>query len=220
MKNTIKTRQRTSQKGRRGRVVIEHGKAMMYITPRRQLQLIRLATQTLIKSGYKPDLIIGIATGGLYVPLVARALGVPYGIWMAQGYDYNQEKKTKVGKRQRGTWFSPEIAVLRRGRPPVVRGGAKPNHLCHRLLLVDDLDHTGKTFHKAVSLLRQWYGYDFDIRTLALWHKKSSTFWVDYVAEVVDKHPQTDEYPWIVQAHEEWINQLRGQVEKIRQKLK
>lgn len=177
--------------------------AIIHVSFSQYLKLIGKLLHLLLVSRYKPDIIICIATGGLYGAIVARSLGIRYGVWMAQGYRTNG--KTLVEKQRSRTFFADNIAFIDRRSKKAKKRCPWP---FKRVLLIDDLDDSGATFHRAVRLLRDWYGYEFEIRTMSVFHKVSSNFFVDYVSDCIPVDEATGTVPWIHQPHEEITRQL------------
>jgi len=192
------------------------GQPLMYISHQKHDGLIKRAIKGLVKSNYKPDLIIFIATGGLYVgSVLKRVLDIPYAIWRAQGYENKSGNQYDTASRR--IVFSRHIVFI--------SPDGKKTELTKKLfakfqniLVVDDLDDSGRTFHKALCLLREHFGDKFQIRTLCLWHKTCSTFMVDYIAEAVGVDPKSGKYPWIVQPYEDWADRIKGFLERKKKK--
>jgi hypoxanthine phosphoribosyltransferase len=192
-------------------MTIVRGQPILKVRWTKQLKLILTLIRLILAKGYKPDFIICLATGGLFGAIIARALGVPYGVWMSQGYE--DKKRGVGGKRRKKIYFADQIAFIDH-RPKAAR---KRNPWpWKRVLIIDDLDDSGYTLHKALRLLREWYGEEFEIKTAALWHKSSSFFYVDFVAEVIQEEKTTNKWPWIDQPHEQVIRFLQKQIEPWR----
>ncbi len=207
MKTSIK-----SKKKRYELMTIVRGQPILNVRWTKQLRLILKLLKLILVSGYKPDFIICLATGGLFGAIIARVLGIPYGVWMSQGYE--DKKRGVGGRRKKKIYFADQIAFIDR-RPKAVR--KKKPWPWKRVLIIDDLDDSGYTLHKAVRLLRDWYGYKFDIKTATEWHKTSSFFFVDFVAEVVHQERTTAKWAWIDQPHEQVIRYLQEQIKPWRQ---
>jgi len=160
-------------------------------------QLIEKLMRKIIESKYKPDFILVVASGGFYngVP-IAKALGVPYSVILARHYKENSD--SIVDQVEKKVLFSKHIAAF-----DVDLKKAK------RLLVIEDLDDTGDTLHDLMLFLRKILGQTIEMRTAALWHKKSSVFPVDFIADYIDIDSKTNKIPWIVQPHEGLINSLK-----------
>lgn len=196
------------------RLEVVKKQAIIHVSFSQYLKLIGKLIRLLLVSHYKPDIVICIATGGLYGAIVARALGIRYGVWMAQGYRRNG--KTLVEKQRSRTFFADNIAYIDRRSKKAKKRRPWP---FKRVLLIDDLDDSGATFHRAVRLLRDWYGYEFEIRTMSVFHKVSSNFFVDYVGDCVPVDEVTGTVPWIHQPHEETTRQLTAGILPLKKLL-
>lgn len=133
---------------------------------------------------------------------------------MAQGY--HRTGTTSVEKHSRKTYFAESIAFIDRRSKRAKKARPWP---FHRVLLIDDLDDSGDTLHKAEQLLRDWYGYDFEVRTMVLWHKKCSSFYAEYVGDVIPREESTGRIPWIDQPHEAVTRQINNSLKRIRDAL-
>ncbi|MBI5733896.1 MAG: hypothetical protein HY973_03050 [Candidatus Kerfeldbacteria bacterium] len=193
-------------KGRRRFKYTSDGQPLMYISHQQHDNLIKRVIKRLVKSNYKPDLIIFIATGGLYVgSVLKRVLNAACAIWQAQGYENKSGSKYDVASRKivfskHLVFISPDGKQLELTKKTFAK--------FQNILLVDDLDDTGRTLHKGLRLLRKHFGDKFQIRTLCLWHKTCSTFMVDYIAEAVELDPKSGKYPWIVQPYEDLADRI------------
>lgn len=184
------------------------GQPLMYVGHQEHDNLIKTAVKRLVKSDYKPDLIIFIATGGLYVgSVLKRVLNIPYAIWRAQGYENKSGNQYDTASRR--IVFSKHIVFISLdGKKTELTKKLFASY--QNILLVDDLDDTGRTLHKGLRLLRQRFGDKFQIRTLCLWHKTCSTFMVDYIAEAIESDSKTLKYPWIVQPYEDLADRIKN----------
>ncbi len=147
----------------------------------------RLAAQ--VKASYRPDQVIGIASGGLIPAMIlAKCLNVPLGVMAAASYETGESNVKNVrGQVRLGS--SMASIMPRPGR---------------RVLLVDDLTDSGGTMTACSAWLREFHGDVVqEIRTAAIWHKTRSTFRPDYLAAEVNPNAQ-GRYPWIVQPFEKY----------------
>ncbi|MFH1112042.1 MAG: phosphoribosyltransferase family protein [Patescibacteria group bacterium] len=190
------------------------GQPIIHVTFNQYLKLILKLIHLLIISHYRPDIIICVATGGLFGAIIARILGIRYGVWMAQGY--RRTGKALAEKRSNRTYFAEGIAFIDRRSK---RKKEKKHWPWHRVLIIDDLDDSGATLHKAEQLLRDWYGYEFEIRTMVLWHKKCSNFYAEYVGDVIPEEESTGRVPWIDQPHEDLTRQMRAGLKRLKDVL-
>ena len=141
-----------------------------------------LAAQ-IVASGWMPDLIIGIARGGL---IPAGAIGYAIGV-KAMGA-MNVEFYTGVGQTL------DEPVVL----PPLMDASELPGK---RVLVVDDVADSGKTLKLVMELLRH-QGLDLggekvnvDARSAVIYRKPRSVFEPDYCWRVTGKWIN---FPWSV----------------------
>ncbi len=142
-----------------------------------------------VKAAYRPDQVVGIASGGLIPAMIlAKCLDVPLGVMAAASYETGESNVKNV-------------------RGPVRLGSSmasimpKPGR---RVLLVDDLTDSGGTMTACAAWLREFHGDVVrEIRTAAIWHKTRSTFRPDFLAAEVQPNPD-GRYPWIVQPFEKY----------------
>ena len=135
-------------------------------------------------SGYKPDLLIGIARGGLpIIDVCSRIFKLKCAYLAVESYS------GKEIEDQQGTLvFSREMSSIAKNM-----GG--------KILLCDDLSDTGITLNKSVDWLKNYGPIKDkieDIKTATLWKKKKSTFEPDYCAV------RLSDNPWIVQPFEHY----------------
>ena len=121
----------------------------------------KLAIQV-YESGYKPDLLIGIARGGLPITdVLSRIFKLKCAYLAVESYSGKG-----VEDEQGDIVFSREMSSI------------APN-MGGRILLCDDLSDTGITFNKSIDWLKKYgpiKGKIEDIKTATLWKKKKSTF--------------------------------------------
>ncbi len=119
----------------------------------------RSLAQKIVDDGYRPDLMIAIARGGL---TVAGALA--YALGMKNCTAINVKFYTGAGKRL-------QVPVLLPPTPPLVDlAGLK-------VIVADDVADTGETLAMVSDLLRHHVA---DLRTAVLYHKPWSTIVPDY----------------------------------------
>ena len=135
-------------------------------------------------SGYKPDLLIGIARGGLpIIDVCSRIFKLKCAYLAVESYS------GKEIEDQQGTLvFSREMS-------------STVQDMKGNILLCDDLSDTGVTLNKSVDWLKKYpplKGKIKNIKTAVLWKKKDSTFEPDFCAQ------RLDDNPWIVQPFERY----------------
>ena len=134
-----------------------------------------LATDVFV-SGYRPDVVVAIARGGL---LLAGA--VAYALDVKSCGALNVEFYTGVDERL------PEPVVL----------GPHFDHdqlASQRVLLVDDVSDSGRTLTMVRDLL---HATGAEVRTLCLYSKPGTVAEPDYIWRVTDRWIN---FPWSVQA--------------------
>lgn len=120
----------------------------------------RALARTIAGDGFRPDLILGIARGGV---VLAGALG--YALDVKPLYLINVEYYTDVEERLPTPVILPPQLIL--------------DHLGDaRVLLVDDVADTGHTLAMVRGLCA---GRVADVRTAVLYHKPQSAIEADYV---------------------------------------
>ena len=135
-------------------------------------------------SGYKPDLLIGIARGGLpIIDVLSRIFKLKCAYLAVESYS------GKGIEDQQGTLvFSREMS-------------STVQDMKGSILLCDDLSDTGVTLNKSIDWLKKYkplIGKIKDIKTAVLWKKKDSTFEPDFCAQKLNSNP------WIVQPFERY----------------
>ena len=135
-------------------------------------------------SGYKPDLLIGIARGGLpIIDVCSRIFKLKCAYLAVESYS------GKEIEDQQGTLvFSREMS-------------STVQDMKGNILLCDDLSDTGVTLNKSIDWLKKYpplKGKIKNIKTAVLWKKKDSTFEPDFCAQKLDSNP------WIVQPFERY----------------
>ena len=134
------------------------------------------------ESGFKPNLLIGIARGGLPITdVLSRVFKLKCAYLAVESYSGEGTED-----QQGDLVFSREMS-------------STVQDMKGNILLCDDLSDTGITFNKSIDWLNQYgpiKGKIEDIKTATLWKKKKSTFEPDFCAV------KLEENPWIVQPFE------------------
>ena len=119
--------------------------------------------EKITESGYKPDLIVAIARGGLSIShILSDFLRLPITTFTISTYrDFQQQAV-------------PEIKL---------KIGDKLHN--KKIILVDDCTETGKTFIRGKEYLKELHAET--VKTAALFHKPWSTYEPDYYATTIDK---------------------------------
>ena len=150
------------------------------------------------ESGFKPNLLIGIARGGLPITdVLSRVFKLKCAYLAVESYSGKG-----VEDEQGDIVFSREMSSI------------APN-MGGRILLCDDLSDTGITFNKSIDWLKKYgpiKGKIEDIKTATLWKKKKSTFEPDFCAVKLDADP------WIVQPFEIYEEIRIDEIKKKHQK--
>ncbi|MFJ3958190.1 phosphoribosyltransferase [Arthrobacter sp. NPDC090010] len=132
----------------------------------------RELAQTVVDSGFQPEVVVAIARGGLLLAgSIAYALGAK-----ACGA-LNVEFYTGIGT------VLPEPVVL----PPMLDEGALHGK---KVLLVDDVSDSGRTLAKVVELIGDWGA---EVRTVCLYTKPRTILEPDYEWRRTDKWIT---FPW------------------------
>ena len=161
------------------------------------LTVEKLALQ-IHSSGYQPNLLIGIARGGLPITdVLSRIFKLKCAYLAVESYSGKG-----VEDEQGDIVFSREMSSI------------APN-MGGRILLCDDLSDTGITFNKSIDWLKQYEpikGKIDEIRTATLWKKQKSTFEPDFCAT------RLKDNPWIVQPFEIYEEIRIEEIKKKHQK--
>ncbi len=138
-------------------------------------------------NGWKPDMIVCIPKGGcLPGDILCRLFKVPIGYLPGESYPGSARRRTKGN-----VVFPRHLATTAR-------------KMGSRILLVDDLDETGRTLNEAKQWLLDTYP-GVEVRTAVLWHKTRSRHRPNFTAQVV-KPFRKGKWPWIVQPFERYEN--------------
>ena len=135
-------------------------------------------------SGFKPDLLIGIARGGLpIIDVLSRIFKLKCAYLAVESYsgkDIEDQQGTLV--------FSREMS-------------STVQDMKGDILLCDDLSDTGVTLNKSIDWLKKYpplKGKIKNIKTAVLWKKKDSIFEPNFCAQKLNSNP------WIVQPFERY----------------
>src|SRR3954447_609994 len=136
----------------------------------------RRLAEDVADDGYRPDMILGIARGGL---LVAGALG--YALGVKNTFTMNVEFYTGVDERLEMPMLLPPVADL-------------VDFAEQRVLIADDVADTGAT----LSLVKDFCeGKVAEVRCAVLYEKSRSQVSCEYVWRRTD---QWIEFPWSIRA--------------------
>ena len=129
------------------------------------------------KSGYKPDLLIGIARGGLPITdVLSRIFKLKCAYLAVESYSGKG-----IEDQQGELVFSREMSSTVQD----MRGN---------ILLCDDLSDTGVTLNKSIGWLKNYpplKGSIKSIKTAVLWRKKDTTFEPDICAQTYESNTWT-----------------------------
>jgi uncharacterized protein len=135
----------------------------------------RQLAEAIVESGYKPDIVLAIARGGLLPGgAVAYALGVKNSCAM------NVEFYTDVDQRL-------EIPLILPPAPELINLGDS------KMLIVDDVADTGRTLEVVQAFCE---GKVAEVRTAVLYEKPQSIVKCDYVWRSTDRWI---DFPWSAQ---------------------
>ena len=143
----------------------------------------RLALQ-IHNSGFKPDLLIGIARGGLpIIDVLSRIFKLKCAYLAVESYSGKG-----IEDQQGSLVFSREMS-------------STVQDMKGNILLCDDLSDTGVTLNKSIDWLKKYPPLEGKIKTIktaVLWKKKDSTFEPNFCAQKLKSNP------WIVQPFERY----------------
>ncbi len=158
-------------------------------------QIVEKLAIQIHKSGFKPNLLIGIMRGGApIIDVLSRVFKLKCAYLAVESYSGEG-----VEDQQGDLVFSREMSSI------------APN-MGGKILLCDDLSDTGITFNKSIDWLKKYEPIKDkieDIKTATLFKKKKSTFEPDFCAKKLAGNP------WIVQPFEIY-EELR--IEEIKKK--
>ncbi|MEN4919675.1 phosphoribosyltransferase family protein [Achromobacter spanius] len=152
-------------------------------------RLIERLTLQVHQSGWKFDKILCLARGGMRVgDVMSRIFDVPLGILATSSY------REAAGTKQ-GDMDIAQFITITRGT------------LSGRVLLVDDMVDTGKTFNKVYDHLKSQFADITELRSAVLWWKGHSLATPDYYVEKLPTNP------WIHQPFEDYDSLRPHQLE-------
>ena len=161
-------------------------------------QIVEKLAIQIHKSGYKPNLLIGIMRGGApIIDVLSRVFKLKCAYLAVESYSGEG-----VEDQQGDLVFSREMS-------------STVQEMKGNILLCDDLSDTGITFNKSIDWLKKYEpikGKIEDIKTATLWKKKKSTFEPDFCAIKLDADP------WIVQPFEIYEEIRIEEIKKKHQK--
>ena len=136
------------------------------------------------KSGFKPDVLIGIMRGGApIIDVLSRVFKLKCAYLAVESYS-GEGTEDQQGELVFSREMSSTIQDMK-----------------GNLLLCDDLSDTGVTLNKSIHWLKNYpllKGNIKSIKTAVLWKKKDSSFKPDFCAQNLDTNP------WIVQPFEHY----------------
>ena len=147
-------------------------------------QIVEKLAIQIHKSGYKPNLLIGIMRGGApIIDVLSRVFKLKCAYLAVESYSGDG-----IEDQQGDLVFSREMS-------------STVQDMKGNILLCDDLSDTGVTLNKSIDWLKKYPPLKEkinEIRTAVLWKKKDSTFEPDFCAQRLDSNP------WIVQPFEHY----------------
>ena len=147
-------------------------------------QIVEKLAIQIHKSGFKPNLLIGIMRGGApIIDVLSRVFKLKCAYLAVESYSGEG-----VEHQQGALVFSREMR-------------STGQEMSGKLLLCDDLSDTGITLNKSIDWLKKYpplKGKIKEIKTAVLWKKKDSTFEPNFCAQRLDSNP------WIVQPFEHY----------------
>ena len=147
-------------------------------------QIVEKLAIQIHKSGYKPNLLIGIMRGGApIIDVLSRVFKLKCAYLAVESYSGDG-----IEDQQGDLVFSREMS-------------STVQDMKGNILLCYDLSDTGVTLNKSIDWLKKYPPLKEkinEIRTAVLWKKKDSTFEPDFCAQRLDSNP------WIVQPFEHY----------------
>ena len=160
-------------------------------------QIVEKLAIQIHKSGYKPNLLIGIMRGGApIIDVLSRVFKLKCAYLAVESYSGKG-----IEDQQGKLVFSREMS-------------STVQNLGGNLLLCDDLSDTGVTLNRSIEWLKNYpslKGKIKSIKTAVLWKKAKSTFKPDFCAVTLKTNP------WIVQPFERY-EEIR--IEELKKKHK
>ena len=147
-------------------------------------QIVEKLAIQIHKSGFKPNLLIGIMRGGApIIDVLSRVFKLKCAYLAVESYSGEG-----IEDQQGELVFSREMS-------------STVQEMKGNILLCDDLSDTGVTLNKSIDWLKKYppvKNYIKEIKTACLWKKKSSTFNPDFCPI------KLKDDPWIVQPFEHY----------------
>ena len=147
-------------------------------------QIVEKLAIQIHKSGFKPNLLIGIMRGGApIIDVLSRVFKLKCAYLAVESYSGEG-----VEDQQGDLVFSREMS-------------STVQEMSGNILLCDDLSDTGITLNKSIDWLKKYRplkGKIKEIKTAVLWKKKDSTFEPDFCAQRLNSNP------WNVQPFEHY----------------
>ena len=147
-------------------------------------QIVEKLAIQIYKSGFNPNLLIGIMRGGApIIDVLSRVFKLKCAYLAVESYS-----GTGTEDQQGDLVFSREMS-------------STVQEMSGNILLCDDLSDTGVTLNKSIDWLKKYPPLKEkinEIRTAVLWKKKDSTFEPDFCAQRLGSNP------WIVQPFEHY----------------
>ena len=173
----------------------------------------KLAIQV-YESGYKPDLLIGIARGGLPITdVLSRIFKLKCAYLAVESYSgkgiedqqgelvFSREMSSTVQDMKGNILLCDDLSDTGVTLNKSIQWLKNYPPLKGNMLLCDDLSDTGVTLNKSIDWLKKYpplKGKIKNIKTAVLWKKKDSTFEPDFCAQKLNSNP------WIVQPFERY----------------
>ena len=177
-------------------------------------QIVEKLALQIHSKGYKPDLLIGIARGGLpIIDVLSRIFKLKCAYLAVESYSgkgiedqqgeliFSREMSSTVQNMKGNILLCDDLSDTGVTLNKSIDWLKKYQPLKGNILLCDDLSDTGVTLNKSIDWLKKYpplQGNIKEIKTAVLWKKKDSTFDPDYCAQKLDSNP------WIVQPFENY----------------
>ncbi len=182
-----------------GKIIIDKNRPILRLNWPQYIRLMNRALAAMDRARYKPDAVVYIMNGGWFGMIIAKAIKKTEVIWVARSY--KDTKRGAGGRRRKQVRFFRILQYFDKNNQPIRL--TRKNWPFKRILIVDDLDDTGRTLHKAEILLHRWFGEGIDIKALCLCHKSESSYTVHFVGQTVPSYVGNYRKPvWIDQPHE------------------
>ena len=189
----------------------ENGMPLLLISNQEMVDLIaELIKQIKEDKLFKPDLIISIGNGGIFLgDAISKILNLPHAIFRAKAYESKSDNHQEI-KHQ----------VIIAAHSLFIDKDKKLNHLpanftpyYKQVLIIDHLADSGDTFHSIEKEMHKRHLGDYIIHTACLWLKSSSKYEPNYFSTYIYPERESGKMPWIVEPKDMVIK-------KVREKLK